>query len=84
MEAMATGVPVVSTRIGAIPEIIDDGENGILVEPEDPDAIASAIRALAASPGIAEQYRRAARTKVEQRWSLPKNVGKVRELMLKH
>ncbi len=43
-EAMAMGVPVVSTRISGIPEMIDDGVHGLLVEPRDPDALADALR----------------------------------------
>jgi glycosyltransferase involved in cell wall biosynthesis len=43
-ESMAMGVPVVSTRISGIPELIEDGEHGLLVEPRDPDALANALR----------------------------------------
>jgi glycosyltransferase involved in cell wall biosynthesis len=81
MEAMATGVPVISTRLGAIPEIIDDGENGILVEPEDVDALAGAVKRLTESLELQELYRAAARRKVEERWSLTVNVEHVRKLM---
>jgi glycosyltransferase involved in cell wall biosynthesis len=43
LEAQALGTPVVSTNIAAIPDIVQDGETGILVEPEDPDALKEAI-----------------------------------------
>ncbi len=43
MEYMATGVPIVATRVGGIPEILEDGALGRLVEPGDPDALAGAI-----------------------------------------
>ena len=50
LEAMASGLPVVVTRVGGNSEIVDDGSNGILVPPEDPDAIAAAIRRLVSDP----------------------------------
>lgn len=43
LEAMRSGVAVVATRVGGIPEIVRDGENGLLVEKEDPEALAEAI-----------------------------------------
>lgn len=46
VEAMSCGLPVVATKIGALPEIVDDGETGILVEPGDPKALAEAIARL--------------------------------------
>lgn len=46
LEAMALGLPVVTTPVGAIPEIVKDGENGFLVEPGDVNAIASCVNRL--------------------------------------
>ena len=46
MEAFASGVPVIASRIGALPEAVEDGISGLLVAPEDPRGWASAIRAL--------------------------------------
>jgi len=43
IEAMACRKPVVSTKVGGIPEIIETGKNGILVEPDDPSALAEAL-----------------------------------------
>ncbi|MBW3533826.1 MAG: glycosyltransferase, partial [Gemmatimonadetes bacterium] len=47
MEAMAAGAPVVASRVSGIPELVEDGVNGLLVEPEDAGALAAAIRRLA-------------------------------------
>jgi glycosyltransferase involved in cell wall biosynthesis len=46
MEALALGVPVVATRVGGIPELVDDGASGLLVDPGDPDGLAAAILTL--------------------------------------
>lgn len=65
MEAMAVGLPVVSTRHSAIPELVEDGVTGTLVPPGSPEALAGALRkVLEAGPSLDTQ-RRAARKKVE-------------------
>jgi glycosyltransferase involved in cell wall biosynthesis len=50
LEAMAATLPVVATRVGGVPELVVDGETGILVEPDDPPALAAAIAGLASDP----------------------------------
>lgn len=50
VEAMARGVPVIATRAGGVPEIVVDGESGLLVPPRDPQAMAEAILNLLANP----------------------------------
>ncbi len=44
VEALAVGCPVIATAVGGVPEVVRDGENGLLVPPGDPDALAAAIR----------------------------------------
>ncbi|NTV52285.1 MAG: glycosyltransferase family 4 protein, partial [Candidatus Firestonebacteria bacterium] len=50
IEAMARGIPVVATNTGGVPELIKHGETGMLVRPQDPDAIAAAVNFLLADP----------------------------------
>jgi glycosyltransferase involved in cell wall biosynthesis len=66
LEAMATGLPVVSTRSGAIPEIVEHDVSGILVDPGDDVALASAIERLLLDASLRDQVGLAARRRVEQ------------------
>src|SRR5262249_23970681 len=52
------GVPVIASRIGGIPEIVEDGRNGLLFEPGDGDALRQAILRVAREPGLLEDLRR--------------------------
>jgi glycosyltransferase involved in cell wall biosynthesis len=61
LEAMAAGLPVVATRVGGIPEIIDDGANGLLVAPRDPQSLAAAILQLLGNEEVAKRLARSAR-----------------------
>lgn len=53
IEAMASGRPVIGTRIGGIPRVIDDGKNGLLVPPNDPAALAAAIKKVVTDDALA-------------------------------
>jgi glycosyltransferase involved in cell wall biosynthesis len=65
IEAMATGVPVVSTRIDAIEEYLDDGENGLLVSPGDTDELAAALGRLIGDPALRDRLGQAGRRTAE-------------------
>ena len=66
MEAMASGVPVVSTRHSGIPELVIDGQTGLLTDERDADGLAAAIERLTRDRIGAEQFAQAARARVEQ------------------
>jgi glycosyltransferase involved in cell wall biosynthesis len=64
VEAMAAGIPVVSTTVSGIPELVRDGDNGLLVPPEDPAALADAIASLVSDPAAAARIASAGRATV--------------------
>ena len=70
VEGMLSEKPVIATRAGAIPEIISDGETGLMVEPGDADALAAAISATLAAPERAAALGKAARRAAQGRFSL--------------
>jgi len=75
MEAMALGLPVVSTRAGGVPYLIEDGKDGILVDINRPEEMAEKIRFLIENPEIGEEISARARKKVEKfDWSHVRNL----------
>ena len=69
LEAAAAGVPVVAAAHGGLPEMLRDGETGLLVTPGDPAALASALRSLADDPARAQRIGAAAASDVAARFS---------------
>lgn len=69
LEAMAAGRPVVATRVGGIPGAVTDGKTGVLVEPESPAALASALVGLLAAPERAQAYGDEARKRFDADFS---------------
>ena len=67
---MAVGVPVVSTRHGGIPELVEDGVSGILVPERDPEALAAQLAELAAHPERRAELAAAGRVRVEQDYDI--------------
>jgi len=65
MEAMATGLPVVATAVGGVPEVVSDGQTGILVPPRQPKLLAQAIVRLLVDPDLARAMGAAGRNRVE-------------------
>ncbi len=76
-EAMASGLVVIGTPTGGTPEILVDGENGLMVEPEDPDALADKIRLLATDPTLRRNLAKAARQTVEEHFTFSRMVDEI-------
>ncbi len=75
VEAQASGVPVVATKVGGVVEIIDDGQDGLLVYPKDSEGLAEAILKIIRDPALAVRLAENARKKVEEKFSLEKMAG---------
>jgi glycosyltransferase involved in cell wall biosynthesis len=81
MEAMAVGVPVVSTPISGIPELIHDGVNGLLVPSEDPRALADAFLRLTNDNRLAADLSRNAQETIESRFNGDKLAAHMANLL---
>ena len=77
MEAMATGRPVVSCELSGIPELVRDGETGLLVPPDDPPALADALARLASDAALRVRLGTAARALVERQHDQRANARRV-------
>ncbi len=82
LEAMAAKVPVVATRVGAIPELIEDKQNGIIVPPGDSRSLAEAITTLLANDHLQQQYALAAHQTILKHFTLRHMVEQYEELFL--
>ena len=80
LEAMATGLPIVATRVGANAELLADGAAGVLVAPRDSDALAGALGAMFADRPRAAAMGAAARGRVEHAYSLERMVDRYHRL----
>jgi len=74
LEAMASGLPVVATRVGGNSELIIEGETGQLVPASDPKSMANALRCYVENPELASRHGKAGRQRVEKYFSLSSMV----------
>jgi glycosyltransferase involved in cell wall biosynthesis len=77
LEAMASGLPVVSTPVSGIPEVVRDGETGYLVPEHDPEAVASACERLLTDADLASRLGEAGRVFVRREFDLHRNVDRL-------
>lgn len=75
LEAMATGLPVIATQVGASAELVEQDQSGLLVPAGDAVAIEHALLALATDPARAARFGRVGRERAERRFSLPAMVA---------
>lgn len=85
LEWMASGVPLVGTRIGVLPDLIDENKSGFIVPPREPEKLAERIGYLADNPAAARQMGRCSRQRVLEKFSIQgcarKHLKLIRELM---
>lgn len=83
LEAMAAGTPVVATCVGALPELIADGVNGLLVKPGDVPGLTCAIDRLLSSAAVRRRLSKSAHDRVAQYYSLERVVPQIEALYVR-
>src|SRR5213076_381361 len=80
LEAFATGVPVVASALGGMPELIDDDRDGILVPPDEPGPLAAALSSLVSEPGRAFEMGTTGRAKAERDYAPASHLERIEAL----
>ena len=80
LEAMAAGMPVIATAVGGTPEVVTDGDNGLLIPPRDAAALAEALERLLADPAWAQRLGANARAHVREHYSLDRLGREINEI----
>jgi glycosyltransferase involved in cell wall biosynthesis len=82
-EAMFTGIPCISTNLAGVPEMIDDGVNGLLVPPRNAAALADGLERLLVDREFADRLAQAGLASAKEKFSIEKSVRELRELLAK-
>ncbi len=80
MEAMASGLPVIATRVGGVGELVEDGVNGLVVAPSDVAGLADAIATLARDPAQRSAMGAAGRARVREAYDIDREAGRLAAL----
>jgi glycosyltransferase involved in cell wall biosynthesis len=80
LEAMATSLPIVATEVGGIPELVKNGDNGLLVAPADPESLSFAIQRLANNPDEARRMGLRGRVLLEEQFTLERKIEETEQL----
>jgi glycosyltransferase involved in cell wall biosynthesis len=80
IECMATGTAIVATRVGGVPELLEDGEQALLVPPEDARALAAALGRVIAEPELRERLGNAARARQRSEFAIDPMLDRVIDL----
>ena len=81
LEALASGVPLLASRVGGLPELIDDGVEGFLLPPGDVDAFARAVARLRDEPDLLARMRQQARARAERSFGLAAMLRRYRDVL---
>lgn len=84
VEAMAMGIPVVSTNISGIPELVESGKNGLLVRPRQPKQLAETIERLLVDPALRRRLGECGAADVRRRFDRKKNASVLCEIFMRH
>ena len=78
-EGAALGIPAVASRVDAIPEVVAEGETGLLAPVDDAEAFAAALRTLFEAPDLRRKFGAAARARAESRWRWDRSVARIEQ-----
>ena len=82
LEAMAAGKPVIATAVGGVPELVKDGETGILIPPQDTKSLAQAILKLATNPELGQQMGQRGQTRAKEQFDIARTTRNYESLYM--